>query len=219
LITAAQRRIPAALTDDPLIAGCDLSWGGDDAACIRFRRGCDARTIKPIKVPGSQTKDDAVMVMKLADVLDREWDLGNGRKRKVDMLFIDSAGTCGRIVRRLRELGHKNIIEVNFGGFSPDPKYKMCRSYMWGQLKEALPQLAIDTSPDLEADLQTPGYKMTKDTEILLEPKQDIIKRLGHSTDDGDALALTYYAPVRSKQAKEERERKRRPSSVVSAWS
>ena len=119
-------------------------------------------------------------------------------------------------------MGYANIIEVNFGGHSPNKKYKLARSFMWGQVKEALPQLAIDTSADLEADLQAPGYKITKDSEVLLEPKQEIIKRIGHSTDDGDALALTYFAPVKSKMAKEEREKRQRgkyPSQVVSAWS
>jgi hypothetical protein len=219
LISAAQQRIAQSLPDDPLVAGCDLAWGGNDNACIRFRKGCDARTIPPIKIRGELLRDENVMVMKLSEVLDREWDVGNGRRQKVEMLFIDAAGSCGPIVRRLRELGYKNIIEVNFGAHSPDRKYKFVRSFLYGKLREALPYLAIDKSPDLEADLSALGYRITKDTEILLELKQDVIKRLGHSTDDGDALGLTYYAPVRSKQAKEERERKRRPSSVVSAWS
>jgi hypothetical protein len=219
LITEAQHRIPRALSDDALIAGCDLSWGGDDAACIRFRRGNDAKTLPPIKIPGKLTKDEAVMVVKLAEVLDKEWDCGPGVRRKVDMLFIDSAGSCGPIVRRLRELGYRNIIEVNFGAHSPDKRYKLVRSFIWSKLKEALPQLAIDASPDLEADLGSPGYRITGQTEILLEPKQDIIKRLGHSTDDGDALALTFYAPVKSEQARRKQIEKRRPSQVASAWS
>lgn len=202
LISPAQKRIARFLPDDPLIAGCDLSWGGDDASCIRFRRGMDARSVPVIKVPGAQTKDDAVMVMKLIDVLTREW---NGRK--VDMLFIDSAGTCGNICRRLRELSHTNIIEVNFGGHAPNAKYKLMRSYMWGQVKEALPYLAIDISPDLEADLQAPGFRITRQTEILLEEKQQVIKRLGHSTDDGDALALTFAMPVKSKQKRDQEQR------------
>ena len=221
LIHEAQLRPARALSDDPLVAGCDLAWGGNDSACVRFKRGLDMRTVKPIKVPGELLRDDSIMVLKLADVLDREWDVGAGRKMRVAMLFIDSAGACGPIVRRLREMGYKNILEINFGAHSPNKKYKLMRSYMWGQLKEALPQLAIDASPDLEADLSAPGYRITKDGEILLELKQDLIKRLGHSTDDGDSAALCFAAPVRSKQTQENRERKRsqQPSSVVSAWS
>lgn len=193
LIHAAQKRVVQAMRDEPLIVGVDLSWGGDDSACIRFRCGMDAKSIPPIKVPGAQTKDDAVMVMKLSDVLSREW-MG----KRVSMMFIDSAGTCGNICRRLRDMGYDRLIEVNFGGHAPTEKYKLMRSYMWGQLKESLPYMAVDTSPDLEADLQAPGYKLTRRSEILLEEKQSIIKRLGHSTDDGDALALTFAMPVPS---------------------
>lgn len=217
-VSQAQKRIVFPLADDPLIAGCDLSWGGDDKNCVRFRRGVDARSIPPVYVPGELSRDPAVMVVKLAEILTRTWQVG-AWTGKVAMLFIDSAGICGPVVRRLRELGHRNIIEVNFGAHSPDVKYFLARSYMWGMLRDALPQLAIDRSQDLEADLQAPGYKLTRDTKILLEPKQDIIKRLKRSTDDGDSLALTYYAPVKSDQAKTERARKRQQSSVVSAWS
>ena len=212
-IEAAQKRVPRALSDDPLIAGCDLAWGGSDAACIRFRRGLDAQTIPPIKIPGELCKDDAVMVMKLTDVLSTSY-----HGRKVDMLFIDSAGACGPIVRRLRELGHRNIIEVNFGAHSPSPKYKLMRSYMWGQLKEALPYLSIDKSPDLEADLAAPAYSITNQTEILLESKQLVIKRLGHSTDDGDALALTFAMPVAPKIERRETEGRYRPRKI-GPWS
>jgi hypothetical protein len=219
MIAAAQKRNPRCLQDDPLIAGCDLSWGGDDASTIRFRCGSDAKSIPPIKVRGAELKDESVMVVKLADVLSRDWVCGDGRTRKVAMLFIDSAGICGPVCRRLRELGYKNIQEINFGAHSPDKRWKLQRSYMFGQLKEALPYLAIDASPDLEADLQAPGYRLTKDSEILLESKQDIIKRLGHSTDDADSLVLTYAAPVQSRQKEREKQQKRQQQTArVTAW-
>lgn len=213
LISAAQRREPHYLLDDPLICGVDLSWGGNDPVCIRFRRGMDARRIAPIKIPGEKTRDNALIVSKLADVLDREWG-----GRKVDMMFLDAAGNCGIIVARLRELGYTNIQEINFGGHSPSPKYKLMRSYMWGQLKEALPYLSIDTSPDLEADLGAPGYKLTGQTEILLEEKRLIIKRLGHSTDDGDALALTFAMKVKSQQLKDKVQQRRVNQPKTGAW-
>lgn len=217
-ITAAQRRLlKPQLQDEPIIAGVDLSWGGFDPSTIRFRCGTDARSVLKVSVPGVQTRDDAVMVMKCSEALSRTFACWGGRK--VTMMFFDSAGSCGNICRRLRELGHTNIIEVNFGGHAPTTKYKLMRSYMWGQVKEALPYLMLDTSPDLQADLETPGYKLTRHTEILLEEKQAIIKRLGHSTDDGDSLALTYAMPVKSQQAKNEHERKRKVAAgSVGAW-
>ena len=208
-VEAAQKRVVAVLPDEPLIAGCDLSWGGADFNTVRFRRGHDARSIAPVRIPGELTRDPNVMVMKLAEILTKEYS-----GRRVSMLFIDSAGICGPVVSRLRTLGHKNIIEVNFGAHSLNEKYAFMRSYMWGQLKEWLPMGAIDKGPDLEEDLTAPGYRITKKVEILLEPKEKIIERIGHSTDDGDALALTFAHPVPVP-----RKAKSDYSGRVSAWS
>lgn len=196
---ATKRDCPRPIGHEPIVAGCDLSWGGNDPATIRFRCGLDARSYGPVKVLGEHTRDDAVMVVQIANALDRRFPLwGN---RKIDMMFLDSAGTCGQICRKLRDMGYENIREVNFGGHAPNKKYKLMRSYMWGMTKELLQQgLAIDESKDLIADLGAPGYSITRDSEILLEEKQKIIKRLGHSTDDGDALALTLAMPVKVKQ-------------------
>lgn len=191
LVKAAQKRPAVVLTDDPLIAGVDFAWGGDDNNTIRFRRGCDARSIPRITVPGELTRDPNVMVMKLAEVLTTQYG-----GRKVDMLFMDAAGIAGPVAARLRQMGHTNIQEVNFGAHSLNEKYAFMRSYMWGQLKEWLPTGAIDSHPGLVEDLTAPGYKLDKQVRILLEPKDKIKERIGHSTDDGDALALTFAAPV-----------------------
>jgi hypothetical protein len=187
----AQKRPAVSLSDEPLIAGCDLSWGGADFTTIRFRRGTDARSIAPIRIAGEHTRDPNVLVMKLAEVLTREYD-----GRKVAMLFMDSAGICGPVAARLRQMGHANIQEINFGAHALSAKYHLMRSYMWGQLKEWLPTGSIDKGPELEEDLTAPGYTITNKTEVLLEKKDAIRKRLEHSTDDGDALALTFAAPV-----------------------
>ncbi len=190
-VLAAQKRDAISFSDDPLIAGCDLSWGGADFTTIRFRKGSDAKTIAPIRIPGEHTRDPNILVMKLSEVLTARYN-----DEKVSALFVDSAGVAGPVVNRLRDLGHKNIIEINFGAHSLDEKYAFMRSYMWGQMKEWLPTGAIDNGSELEEDLTTPGYRLTNKTEILLEKKDKIRERIGHSTDDGDALALTFAMPV-----------------------
>lgn len=199
LVLNAQKRPPVVMPDDPIIAGCDLSWGGEDVNTIRFRRGFDAKTITPIRIPGELTRTPDVMATKLAEVLQRRFENG----RKVEMLFIDAAGIAGPVVRRLRDLGYANVQEVNFGAHALDEKYFLMRSYMWGQMKEWLQQGgAIDSAAELSEDLTAPGYSLTRDTKVLLEPKQEIRKRIGHSTDDGDALALTFAAPVVSESVR-----------------
>lgn len=190
-ITDAQKREVATLGDDPLICGCDLAWGGEDFNVIRFRRGKDARSIPAIRIPGAKTRDASVMIVKLSDLLTHGI---NGQA--INTMFIDSAGISGAVGSRLRELGHDNTIEINFGADSPDPKYRNMRAYMWGKMKDWLLTGAIDTHPRLESDLTGPGYELDGRIRIQLESKDEMKRRGLDSPDDGDALALTFAMPV-----------------------
>jgi hypothetical protein len=190
-ITAAQRREVFMLPDEPLIAGVDLAWGGDDENVVRFRCGKDARSIPPLRIPGEKTRDSAVMVVKLAEMLNQPYD-----GRKIHTMFIDSAGISGAVGARLRQLGHSNVIEVNFGADSPDQHYAYMRDYMWGKMKEWLLAGAIDAHPGLEIDLAGPGYTLDKRIRVKLESKDDMKKRGLDSPDDADALALTFAQTV-----------------------
>lgn len=191
-VVGAQKRGVVVLPDEPLIAGCDLAWGGSDFNVIRFRRGRDARSIPAIRIPGALTRDPAILTNRLADVLTGEYG-----GQKVAMLFLDSAGIAGPIAARLRELGHRNVTEVNFGADSPNDKRRYYRDHMWAEMKDWLAVGAIDSTPRLEIDLQTPGLRPDNKQRIWLESKEDIKKRGEKSPDDGDALALTFAATVR----------------------
>lgn len=197
-VLEAQRRQVVVLPDEPLVAGADLAWGGGDDNVIRFRRGLDARSIASIRIKGEFTRDPAVLTNRLADVLSREYD-----GRKVAMLFLDSAGIAGAIGARLRELGHKNVREVNFGSDSPDPKCRFMRDFMWQRMKEWLLQGAIDKHHELEADLTGPGVRPDNKQRVWLESKETMKKRGVDSPDDGDALALTFAATISPAKPKE----------------
>ncbi len=190
-VLEAQKRQVVAFPDEPLVAGCDLAWGGSDANVIRFRRGRDARSIPPIRIPGELTRDPSVLTNRLADVLTSVYD-----GHKVAMLFLDSAGIAGAVGTRLRALGHTNLLEVNFGADSPDPKCRYMRDFMWAQLKDWLLVGAIDRSPRLEADLTGPGIREELQQRIWLESKKDMKLRDVPSPDEGDALALTFAQKV-----------------------
>lgn len=197
-VRAAQERTLFSLPDAPLVAGADFAWGGTDDNVIRFRKGNDARSIPPIKVKGEFTRNPTVMINKIADALSRPH---NGDK--VAMLFCDSAGIAGPVVARLRELGHKNVMEVNFGQDSTDPKFAYRRDEMWGKMKTWLQEGgAIDKDRDLAADLQKPILVYDRLQRVKLESKEDMRRRFARmglqysSPDDGDALALTFAMPV-----------------------
>lgn len=187
----AQKREVVVFPDEPLVAGADLAWGGEDDNVIRFRRGLDARSIPPIRIKGEFTRDPSVLTTRLADVLTNKY---NGKR--VSMLFLDSAGIAGPIASRLRRLGHDNIQEVNFGADSPSDKHRFYRDYMWDRMKQWLLDGAIDKDNQLETDLTSPGIRPDNRQRVWLESKEQMKKRGVDSPDDGDALALTFASDV-----------------------
>lgn len=190
-VSAAQQRQPAVLPDEPLVAGLDVARGGTDRCVFRFRRGSDARSLKPMWIPGDQSRDSMRLVTLAADILTRTFE-----GRKVSTLFVDGTGIGGPIVDRLRQMGHENVVEIQFGAEAPDAKYANMRAYMWGRMREWLAKGCIDGDPRLEADLTAPGYSHDKRDRVLLESKEHLKARGIDSPDDADALALTFAASV-----------------------
>jgi hypothetical protein len=185
-VAEAQRRQVEVLPDEPLIMGVDVARGGADSNVIRFRRGLDARSIPPIKIHGEATRDSMLLVARLANII---------TERRPAVTFLDATGVGGPIGDRLRQLGYK-VIDVQFGGTPPNPRYANMRSYMWAQMKDWLLRGAIDADSQLEIDLTGPGYGHDKKDRLLLESKESMKARGLDSPDNGDALAITFARPV-----------------------
>ncbi|MGK9045835.1 terminase [Stutzerimonas chloritidismutans] len=192
-VAEAMRREAVFGLSDALVCGIDIARGGADNNVIRFRRGLDARTIKPIRIPGSETRDTTVFIAKVCTTV---------QEHKPDAVFVDSTGVGGPVADQLRRLMPGIvIIDVNFASAAPDNHYANMRTYIWWMLREALRAgLAIEQCPDLEAELTSPEYTHNQRDQIALEKKSEIKKRLGISPDDADALALTFTFPVQKSQ-------------------
>lgn len=186
---AAMKRQPSYTMSDPLVCGIDIARGGADNNVVAFRRGLDARTIPKIKIPGSETRDTTKFIAKVCTAV---------VERKPDAVFVDSTGVGGPIADQLRRLlPGVPIIDVNFASKSPDDHYANMRTYIWWKLRDAIKAgLAVEDSPELEAELTSPEYTHNARDQLALEKKDDIKKRLGISPDDADALALTFTMPV-----------------------
>jgi hypothetical protein len=205
-IQGAQRR-EAAVTfeDEPLIAGFDASGGGAAWNVVRFRRGLDGRSIPPLRVPGEHSRDRGALIAKLAEIMKDERP-----GHKVAAMFVDSAFGAP-YVERLHVLGYDNVIEVNFGGTSPDRHQGNMRAYMWNQAKEWLPHGTIPLEDEkLALDLASPGAQIkAKGGQLFIESKERMQKRGLASPDDGDAFVLTFaleVAPPAPKEPKDEEE-------------
>lgn len=205
-VSDAQHREVDALDDDPLVCGLDVARGGGDNNVFAFRRGPDARSVLAIRIAGEETRDSMRLVVKAAEVLNTHYG-----GRPVKMMFIDGTGIGGPIVDRLKQLGHQNIMEVQFAASPPDRKYANMRSFMWGKLRDWLSRGAIAADAQLEQDLVGPGYEHDRQDRIVLEAKDKMKRRGLDSPDVGDALALTFAAPVLTKAQKVHGRHRRNP--------
>lgn len=187
--SAAMKREASYSLMDPLIIGIDIARGGDDNNVIYCRRGLDARTIPPVVIPGSETRDTTRFIAKVCTLV---------QDHKPDAVFVDSTGVGGPVADQLRRLmPGVVIIDVNFASAAPDGHYANMRTYMWWKMREAIRAgLAIGTGVELEEELTSPEYYHNQRDQIALEKKEDIKKRLGMSPDNADALALTFAMPV-----------------------
>ena len=140
--------------------------------------------IPPIKWSGQDTVFSAG---KIASAID---------KYKPEAVFIDGGGVGGGVVDILKSQNYR-VIEVNFGAEARNSsKYKNKRAEMWGDMRDWLPTGVIDEDQRLRDDLIGPEYAYDLESRIILEKKEDMKKRGLASPDDGDALALTFAAPV-----------------------
>ena len=182
---AARRTLrPDDIKDAPRILGVDPARFGDDRSVIFARQGLQA--FAPAVFRGIDNMELAARVA--AKIQD--W--------KPDAVFIDSGAGAG-VIDRLRQLGH-DVVEVPFGGKATNPGlFLNRRAEMWFEVADWLRMGgAIPNDSALKQELATPIYWYDAAGRRVLEPKDDIKKRLqgGGSPDLADALALTFAYPV-----------------------
>jgi hypothetical protein len=191
VVSQAAKRHPESQHYDCLIMSIDVARFGTDQSVICFRRGRDAKTLKPRKY---RSVDTMTLAGEAAALID---------KHHPDAVFIDETGIGGAVVDRLRQLGHK-VIGVNNGGASDWPVDGIGvankGAEMWARGREWLQTGgAIEDDPELCAELESREYGYDSNNYIKLEKKDDMKKRGLHSPDNADALMLTFAHPVRQK--------------------
>lgn len=176
---------------DPIIMGADIARHGDDQSVLRFRQGRNARGIPPVKLRISD-------LMQIASRIQEE-----ASRHGCKAVFIDVTGMGWGVYDRLRALGVKGLVAVDFAtksdrvtGDDATAKYANKRAEIWGSMRDWLKHGCIDNDPELVTDLAAVEYGYNANNEIQLERKQDMKKRGMASPDDGDALALTFAYPV-----------------------
>ncbi|MBQ9200686.1 MAG: terminase family protein [Lachnospiraceae bacterium] len=167
------------------VIGVDVARFGDDKSAICKRQGLWCQEIKIIENLDNMT---------FAGIVAREID-----KFNADAVFID-AGRGEGVIDRLRQLGYQ-VMEINFGSAAVEKaRYANKRTEMWDAMRQWLESGgAIPNDTELKSELASPTYKFDAAGRKVLEPKEKIKERGLKSPDMADALALTFAAPVISK--------------------
>ena len=173
--------------------GVDVGRGGD-ASVLALRHGEAIRELRRYGIA-----DTMVVTGYVVPVL-----RGHGGYAVVDVLGVGAG-----VVDKLRE--DKQAVEAFGAGESTDWKdrsgelrFMNKRAAAWWNLRELLDPanghaLALPPEDLLTGDLTAPHWRPSSGGRIQVESKDDIRKRIGRSTDDGDAVVMAFWeepAPV-----------------------
>lgn len=119
---------------------------------------------------------------------------------------VDSIGVGSGVVDRLRELDVKVLAYTGSGKTTARDRtkehgFKNVRSAAWWRMRELLDPafdsvIALPPDEALLADLNAPSWAEVTGVppRIQVEPKADLVERLGHSPDHGDAVVMAFWA-------------------------
>jgi hypothetical protein len=169
--------------------GIDVSDSGEDKTVI-------SRVFTGYKVEELEyhsKEETMVTVGRVAGILNKP---GQGRITTT----IDSIGIGAGVVSRLKEMGKQvtpfNAAEgTNSRDISGELSFLNKRAAGWWNVRELLDPMnetGIALPPDdaLIGDLTAPHWSVVSTGKIKIESKDDIRKRIGRSTDSGDAVMM-----------------------------
>ena len=171
--------------DDFLIFGVDLgSVGLDKTAIVPLKGPVVEPPGHPIEL--IDTRDIPSMELRISERIERE---------KPDCVLIDATGHGAGSVQHLqRDWGDDLVRGVSFARKVEGTPYANRRSYIYGRLAEKIQErrIQLPQREDLRDELGAITHSVrNSDGKILLDPKDEIKRRLGRSPDLADALALT----------------------------
>jgi len=183
----------------PLIIGVDPSRFGGDRFSIAWRKGR-----KVLKKESKQKLDNVQGANWVKQIIDAD---------KPAKVFIDVGGQGAGVFDILKSWGspYSDVIEaIDFGGSPqamdiilpngdkrPGPRNR--RAEMWMRSRDWLDEPGGADIPDddaLQADACGPQYRYDSNQYLLIESKEQMLKRGVRSPDEWDAVVLTFAAPV-----------------------
>lgn len=186
------RLLPAELL--PVELGVDVGGGGDETV-IRERCG---------PVAGREWRHQSDRSEELAPLV-----LMAIRETGATTIKIDRIGVGAGLVGELRNmhtagLHQARIVAVSVAERAHDEiKFANLRAQIWWEIGRVASERHLwdlsrmENADNTCAQLLAPRWSTDTKGRILIEKKDEVIKRLGRSPDNADALLLAYYVPKR----------------------
>lgn len=185
-----------------VVISVDPAATGKDRTCIAMRRG---DVLEKFDLHAGINTVQTTKLVRAAAKIDENNQPGTAQT----MIIIDAGGGYGNgTIDQLREDGVPGVIafvpsgqdgrkdEIGEYGFLNN------RAAMWWNIRELLgpggdphrSTVMLPDSDEIREDLTAPKYKVAKTgSKIQVEEKDEIRKRLGRSTDVGDAVCMAFY--------------------------
>lgn len=171
----------------PVIITCDPAWTGNDDLVIAKRQGLKADILKVIP-----KNDNDIEIGNMLARYEDDFD--------ADAVFIDAGYGTG--IHSFGKTNGRKWQLVWFGGKADDPGYYNKRSEIWGEMKKWLKEGgSIPNDQYLRDELTSIETVPRSDGKVQLESKESMKDRGLPSPNRGDAIALSFAYPVRSRKA------------------
>ena len=173
----------------PHVDGVDVARSGEDSTVIAVRRGPVL-----IELRRSSKEDTMQTTGRVKGHLDSD---------PIATAMVDVIGIGAGVLDRLREQGCRaEAFNASGGTKNKDATGELgfpnCRSAAWWLMRERLDpsagsDVALPVDDELLGDLTAPKWKILSGGKIQVESKDDIRKRIGRSTDAGDATVQAFW--------------------------
>lgn len=177
------------------IIGADIARQGDDETALAVRVGPAIIEIR--KHRQADTMESTGFITGLLNAHTDELSPDT-------IAVVDAIGIGAGVIDRLREMSKPVYaftasatakgLEDRSGEFG----FANLRAAAWWNMRELLDpsrnsDVMLPDSEVLKADLTAPRWRVISGAKIQIESKDDIKKRLGRSTDEGDAVVQAYW--------------------------
>jgi hypothetical protein len=184
--------------EGPRVLGVDVAAYGSDRTALVLRQG---RLVEHIAIYGGQ--DTMATVGRIIEKT-AAWSAG--------IVAVDTIGMGRGVADRLREVRREQgtpwtVVDVDVSRSAPprrrgEPRARKLRDWLWLEvatwLRDDSPVFAWTTAEerqaceDLAGELASVRYALDSTGCIVVEDKDSMRKRLGHSSDLADALGCTF---------------------------